>query len=154
MKFKNLLIILSLVSLLVLSACTQSKPDETKIYPTEEKQDYVIISLSDLAGFSQVEQKYEIYNSGKYIKTLSNKNKQETKNEGQLAESDLSYLKSLVQSKEFSSIPPYMEGAGSDCSSILLKTNFNDNEKTIRTESCANTPDSFNKVVSAIEKLK
>ena len=78
MKIKNLLIILSIFSLLILNACTKSATDELKIYQVEEKQDYVIISLSDLAGLSQVEQKYEIYNSGKYIKTLTNKNKQET----------------------------------------------------------------------------
>ena len=153
MKIKNLLIILSIVSLLVLNACTPKQAEE-KIYPANEEKDYVIISLSDLAGFSQVEQKYEIYNSGKYIKTLINKNKQETKNEGQLQESDLNYLKSLVQSKEFNSIPPYMEGAGSDCSSLFLKINLNNEEKTIRAESCANTPEAFNNVITAIQKLK
>ncbi len=143
--------ILGLLALLVLNGCAPKEPET--IYQQEEK-DYVIISLNDLAGFSQVEQKYEIYNSGKYFITLINKNKQETKTESQLSESDLNYLKSLVQSKEFNSIPPYMEGAGSDCSSILLKTYFNENEKTIRVESCANTPDAFNKIVDAIRKLK
>jgi hypothetical protein len=85
---------------------------------------------------------------------LINKNKEENKNENTLVEADLNYLKSLVQNTEFRSIPPYMEGAGENCPTLLLRTNFNDVERTVRSESCANTPETFNKVVAEIEKLK
>ena len=145
-------VVLGIFALLVLSGCSQQKQPE-KIYPTNEVKDFVIISL-DKINNDKTEHKYEIYNSGKYTSSLINPNKQENKNEGQLAEADLSYLKSLVQNKEFNSIPPYMEGAGQDCTITIIKTNFNDQEKTNRAESCASTPDAFNNVVAAIEKLK
>ncbi|MEK6861646.1 MAG: hypothetical protein AABY07_06770, partial [Nanoarchaeota archaeon] len=88
------------------------------------------------------------------LTTLTNNNKQQTKNEGKLADGDLNSLKDLVVGREFQTIPPYMEGAGENCPIILLKIDLNGEEKTRRAESCANTPEAFNKVVAAIEKLK
>ena len=46
-----------------------------------------------------------------------------------------------------------MEGAGENCPILLLRVNLN-KEVTKRAESCANTPETFNKIIEEIEKLK
>ncbi len=154
-KMKNIkFIIILLVLSLFLASCTQKQTQEQPIYQKEEINEVLIISLEKNNEISKVQEKYEIYNTGKYITSLINKNKQETKKEGKLPESDLNYLKSLISSKEFSSIPNYMEGAGQECPVILLKINFNNLDRLVRAESCANTPEAFNKITESIEKLK
>ena len=151
MKTKSYLIILAVLSLLI-AGCTQ-KQEPQPVFQQPQEQDKVIISLDKINDVSNVEEKYEIYFSGKYTKTLTNNNKQDTKSNGQLLQSDLDYLKSLVINKEFNSIPSYMEGAGENCPVIKLNVEIPDS-RLIRTESCANTPEAFNKVIDAIEKLK
>ena len=149
MKTTKYIFILIILSLLIISGCSK-QPEQVYQPPAEEK---LIISLEKTLE-SGVTDRYQIFSTGRYTSYLINKNKEELKKENTLAEADLNYLKSLVQSKEFKSIPPYMEGAGENCPIILIRTNFNDNEKTVRSESCANTPEAFNKVIVEIEKLK
>ena len=148
MKTKYILIT-SILLVIFLVGCQQQQ----KIYEQPEKET-LIISLEKAQEISGVKEKYEIYSTGKYIVTLANKNKQETKKENILSEADLNYLKSLVSSKPFSTIPNYMEGSGENCPLIILKTSLNNNERILRAESCANTPEAFNLVQSDIEKLK
>lgn len=140
---------LIILSLLVISGCTK-EPEQ--VYQPPVEQEKLIISLEKILE-SGVKNKYQIYSTGKYKISLINKNKEEIKKESTLAETDLNYLKSLVQSKDFNSIPPYMEGAGENCPIVMIRTYFNDNEITKRSESCANTPEGFNKAVAEIEKL-
>ncbi|MEK6936811.1 MAG: hypothetical protein AABW58_01940 [Nanoarchaeota archaeon] len=150
MKISKYIFILLTLSLLVISGCSKQEP--APVYQPPVEQEKLIISLEKTQE-SGVTNKYQIYSTGKYITSLINKNKEETKNENTLLEADLNYLKSLVDSDEFNSIPPYMEGAGENCPIILLRVYLN-KEITKRSESCANTPEAFNKIVLEIEKLK
>lgn len=149
-KFITILVILGLL----VTGCAQKQIQEEPVYQKEEVKEVLIISLEKNNEISNVQEKYKIYNTGKYITTLTNKNKQETKKEGKLVQSDLDYLSSLISSKEFRSVPNYMEGAGQECPVILLKIDFNNLDRLVRAESCANTPEAFNKVTELIEKLK
>lgn len=148
MNTTKYMFILTILGLLITSGCSK-QPEQIYQQPVEEEK--LIISLSKTLE-SGVTEKYDIYSSGRYTNSLINKNKEETKKENTLLESDLTYLKSLVQGDDFNSIPTYMEGAGENCPIILLKTYLN-KEKTLRAESCANTPEQFNKIISEIEKL-
>lgn len=150
MKISKIILILAVLSLILVSGCKKAAQEQVYQPKQEEK---LIISLEKTVA-SGVNEKYDIYSSGRYVVTLTNKNKEETKKENALQEYDLNYLKSLFNSKEFKSIPPYMEGAGGNCPTVLLRISSDDQDKTVRAESCANTPDAFNKVVDEIEKLK
>ena len=151
MNTTKYILALTILSLLVISGCSKQEP--APVYQPPVEQEKLIISLEKTLE-SGVTDKYKIYSTGRYVVSLINKNKEEVKKEATLLESDLNYLKSLVQGKAFNSIPLYMEGAGENCPIILIRTNFNDNEKTVRAESCANTPETFNSIVAEIEKLK
>ena len=150
MNTTKYILALIILSLLVISGCSK-EPEQ--VYQPPVEQEKLIISLEKILE-SGVTDKYQIYSTGRYVVSLINKNKEEIKKESNLLESDLNYLKSLVRGNEFNSIPPYMEGAGENCPTLLLRINLNDNERTVRAESCANTPDPFNNIVAEIEKLK
>lgn len=151
MKTTKYILILIVLSLLVISGCSK---EQKPVYQQPVNAEELIISLEKILESGVIE-KYQIYSRGRYTFSLVNKNKEETKKENTLLESDLSFIKSLVQGNKFNSIPPYMEGAGENCPTILLRVYLNqEQEKTVRAESCANTPEAFNKIVEEIEKLK
>ena len=136
--------IMLLLSLLIVTGC--STKQEQVYQPVEEEK--MIISFQKMLE-SGVTEKYEIFSTGKYTFSLISENKRENT----LLAEDLTYLKSLVQGDKFESIPPYMEGSGENCPILLLRINLNQ-EVTKRAESCANTPEAFNKILEEIEKLK
>ena len=140
--------IMLLLSLLIVTGC--STKQEQVYQPVEEEK--MIISFQKMLE-SGVTEKYEIFSTGRYAFSLLNKNNEENKRENTLLPEDLTYLKSLVQGDKFDSIPPYMEGSGENCPILLLRINLNQ-EVTKRAESCANTPEAFNKILEEIEKLK
>ncbi len=149
MKTAKYIFILTILSLLVISGCSKQE----QVYQPPVGQEKLIISLEKTLE-SGVTDKYQIFSTGRYTVSLINKNKEESKKENKLVEADLNYLKSLVQESEFNSIPSYMEGAGENCPILLLRVYLNNQEVTKRVESCANTPEAFNNIVSEIEKLK
>ncbi len=147
MQTAKYIFILTILSLLVISGCTKEEPKQIYQPPVQEEE--LIISLEKV--YEKETHKYYIYSTGRYSNNLISSGEPA---EGTLVESDLNYLKSLVQGYKFNSIPAYMEGAGENCPTIILKVYFNQQqEKVLRAESCANTPEEFNKIVDEIEKL-
>ncbi|MBI2672445.1 hypothetical protein HYX16_05930 [Candidatus Woesearchaeota archaeon] len=156
---KSLTIIFLALGLLVLSGCV--KPQEKQIFKEElngriyEDLDNAIISLEKRSAEDRIDEKYIVYSSGKYTVSIINEKDKETRKEYRLTVEDLNYLKSLVSGSGFSSIPIYMEGGrGSECPIYILEVEINKIKSLIRSEDCANSSETFNKIIEAIEKLK
>ena len=149
MKIKYIL--LSLILVLLLAGCTKETTEQDQItqpnsdiYPNEIET--LLITLQKINPDNELILKYEIYNNGKYIITNSNGTK-----ESKLSKNDLSYLKSLVNTREYKAVPNYMSGSGENCPTYVVR--LEDQGTVKRSETCAVTPTTFNLVVDSIEKL-
>jgi hypothetical protein len=150
---KSCILILSIFVLLI-SGCAKEnpfpeKPEEKDFFP--DIVEVLLISLDISDSQSGIGQKYEIYNTGRYFLRPIDGMKGVDK-EAILSQSDLDYLKSLVNTREFKTIPNYMDGNKENCPTFVIR--IESEGRVVRAESCAITPDPFNKLVYSIEKLR
>ncbi len=150
---KSCLVVLGILVLLI-SGCVKDnpfpqKPEEKNFFP--DTVEVLLISMDIINSYKGEGQKYEIYNTGRYflrpIDSLKGLDK-----EAILSQNDLNYLKSLVNTREFKTIPDYMTGTGDDCPTYVIR--IESQGRVIRAESCATNPEAFNKLIYSIEKLR
>ena len=150
---KSCLLILGIFVLLI-SGCAKDnpfseKPEQKDFFP--DTVEVLLISMDISNSETGIGQKYEIFSSGRYFLRPIDGMKGVDK-EAILSKSDLDYLKSLVNTREFKTIPDYMSSTGDNCPVFVVR--IESQGRVIRAESCAITPDLFNKLVYSIEKLR